>query len=622
MPAALDIPTLLLTTTLTYGCCAGALAFLRWKLPSNPGLGSFLLGNLLTITAFYFYFADTQPEWFFSHLLGNTLSVLGVLLHLDGVRKFYGRPFRIPASWAVALMTLLFYYWTLIEPSAEKRVLSIVLALFVACLAIAWTAAVHSGPGERAMSSLIVVGYGAFAFSFLARAVAIVHSPLAAALATGSTAAAAPFLLSKFAVILSTLALSLVASQRLVEQLEASRSAAEAGSKAKSEFLAVMSHEIRTPMNGVLGGAGLILSSPTDAKIRRYAETIEASGKAMLRIVDDILDFAKIEAGGLDLEPFPFDLVAEVESTVRAFRDAANLKDLTLTVEIAPALAALGSSDVVGDPGRLRQVLSNLINNALKFTESGGVEVRVKQLEPADSGDGIRRPARLRLLFEICDTGPGIPATRRERIFEPFNQGDSSTSRRFGGTGLGLSICRELVMRMGGEIGVRGRKDPTVPGTVFWLRLDLPVAELETPRPPLSDPHLVLGPSERAVCEILIAEDNAINQFVLTEMLEDLGHHVVVAGDGREALRRLEERPFDLVLMDCRMPEMDGFEATRRIRASKTITQPPIVAVTATTIQEELDACLQAGMDAVLTKPIRIKELRRALDKLLPTAGA
>ena len=613
----LDIRTLLIMVIVTYSCCAAALAFLRSKIPSIHGLGAFLAGILVTIPCLAIYTLPSEPHSFLSSILANFLGVLGFLLFLEGILRFYHRPVPFPLVLASLALLPLYVYWTKVAPNTELRVLAVILPCGYCCLAIAWIAARHSHPDERQTAFLMVLGFGVFGLSFFVRALVMGWNPWASIMAAGAPSTAMTFLLSTTAMILGTLSLTLVASQRLVRELEVAREDAEAGSRAKSEFLAVMSHEIRTPMNGVLGGAGLILASPTNPKIHRYAETIESSGRAMLRIVDEILDFAKIEAGGLDLEPFPFDLVTEVESTVGAFREVAKLKGLQLTVDIAPTLARESSPNLIGDPGRLRQVLSNLINNALKFTESGGVEVRLSIV-----GEYIEQPHEsLEVLFEVCDTGPGISRTRRQEIFEPFNQGKLSTHRRFGGTGLGLSICRELVERMGGRIGIRGRRDPDVEGSVFWFTVGLPVASPEESLPPTTDPSTFFSQLDLVARRILIAEDNPINQFVLTEMLEELGHEVEVAGDGRQTIQRLREGDFDLILMDCRMPEMDGFETTRHIRGSEELQQPPIVAVTATTSPDELDMCLQAGMDATLTKPIRVKDLHKALETWLPAAS-
>jgi signal transduction histidine kinase/CheY-like chemotaxis protein len=373
-------------------------------------------------------------------------------------------------------------------------------------------------------------------------------------------------------------------------------------SRAKSAFLANMSHEIRTPMNGVLGVAQLLLDEPLSTAQRDYAQTIHDSGRALLAVLNDILDFSKIEAGKLDLELAPVDLRQLLVGLERLITVQTAAKALRFELKIGQQVPEW----IVGDSARLRQVLMNLCGNAVKFTAAGQVVLSVELLS--------RGAQNVQLRFEVCDTGVGIPADRVAGLFQPFAQGDNSVTRRFGGTGLGLSIVRRLVDLMGGEVGLQTREGV---GSTFWVTtsFELPqtgaMAEVALPEQARSS---ITGRTPR----ILLAEDNAVNCLVATRMLERLGYAVETVSDGRQAVEAWRCGGHDLILMDCQMPELDGYQAAREIRSSEPPGRHiPIVALTAHAMKDDGAKCIAAGMDAHLTKPVVRQALQECLQQLL-----
>jgi signal transduction histidine kinase/CheY-like chemotaxis protein len=548
-----------------------------------PGFHFWTAANLCASLALLFFGLRGLIWDSVSMLLYDALAIASCCLVIEGSRKFLGITkfgWHAPAGGALTLLLLWYFRFQVNNVNMRVSILSTYLAIFGFVAARRFYSAIR--PGYRLSLGFTASTFLYFAVSHAGRAIfARFHPPMSARFPPAEMFA---FLIlgTILGVIVWSFGFFLINHDYVVEHLTRAQTRAAHADTAKSDFLANISHEIRTPMSGIIGLTELLLDSPLDHVQRDYAETVKESGEALLNIVNELLDLSKIEAGKIELVEAPFDPRQVVAKTVELLSWKAKNKGLRLSFVIDADIPTA----LLGDAGRVRQVLTNLAGNAIKFTNHGEIVIAV-------SID--QQPAVLR--FSVTDTGAGIPQAEQDRLFERFEQMKLS---RQSGTGLGLAISRELAHLMGGKIGVNSEEGK---GSTFWFTASF--------KKQSTFANLSL--------RVLVVDDNATNQKVATGLLRKIGCETKVAEDGLSAVELISREPFDLVLMDCQMPQMDGLETARIIRQTSAI---PIVAMTADVLDEHRRRCLEAGMDGHISKPVSLTAITEAVSSYVLNRGS
>jgi len=612
-----DIRTLSVISTM--GCLVFAFAaFTVARLhPAEASLRPWATGALLAALATLLLgLRNTVPDWL-SIVVANAMLVLAAGFIYQGVRALLGHGAAPAWPWVASALVLPPLAWfTYAQPSVPARIAAVSAVMLPTFLACAWAFwrndRVRPHARLRLLHRLTVLVFLLGALTYGARlGPAWITLTSGDYTSTSSALQAAPYLWGILFNVWMSIMVTITVSVRLHDALASARDRAEAASVAKSRFLATMSHEIRTPMNGILGMAQL-LQQPgmAEAERRASAQTILQSGQTLMTLLNDILDLSKVEAGKFELAPAPFEapqLAREIETL---FAESARTKGLALSSHWLGAAGA--PARYVGDATRLRQMLSNLVGNAIKFTPRGSVRIEARELE----NDG----ASALLEFAVVDTGVGLPADKLALVFQAFSQADSSVTREYGGTGLGLSIVQNLARLMHGDAGADSRPGE---GSRFWFRVRADLAggapePAAAPAAPQADEQPAAAPRGGRV---LVVEDNPVNRTVITAMLRKIGQDFLLADDGQQGIAAWQSEPdIALVLMDVQMPVMDGYAATRRIRtleAELGRAHTPVIALTANAYAEDRAQSMAAGMDDFLAKPVNFQALQQALARWL-----
>jgi signal transduction histidine kinase/ActR/RegA family two-component response regulator/HPt (histidine-containing phosphotransfer) domain-containing protein len=600
----LDIRTLVLVGAITMAVSTVVFFSLyRFRFGDKSPLAWCISSAAITVGCLLLALRDAIPP-VFTILVANMFFVFGYAMIYSGVRLFMGRsPRWILAAAAPLVLVPILAWFVFIDPSLAVR--SLVIRLFLSLIpALIWRELAAGETWRYGRPQRVVAGL------YAAETVLNLLFALAAPLAydtdnffTSGVLSALFLLLCNIYMLVHVLGVVVLYGERYRSELAAAKEAAEEASRAKSRFLAHMSHELRTPLNGLIGMLDLSRDTPSDAQRSEFLDLAAVSAQNLLTLINDILDLSRLEAGKLTVSPEPFALAPVLDAVLTPFARMAQAQGLGFAVDVDPA-----DVRIAADAGRLRQIVLNLIGNALKFTQKGRIDVEIR-VRPGQPGPG-------RLTLCVADTGCGIPADMQERVFENFSQTDEGARR--GGTGLGLTISRQLARIMGGELTVS-----SAPGEGARFTLEMPCQVLDPAEPQAPEPTAEAALAALAAVprmRVLVVDDFEPNRMVIATRLRMAGHHAAEAADGQEAVNAVAHQAFDLVLMDVGMPGMDGLSATQRIRAMSG-RRTPIAALTAAALPGDREQCLAAGMDDYLTKPLHPAELLRVLARFAPDAS-